>query len=258
LLPSFVSSPLRNAGIATINKNKPKTASQKFACEYCSMRQLCVPGGLSKNELEQLDTLVSRRRTVRRGQSLFSEQDEFLCLFAIRSGFFKTSMSINKGFGEHVTGFQIPGEVLGLDGISTGEHSVQAVALDDSEVCVLMYSELERLARHSQPLQRQLHRVMSREIVREQGVMMLLGSMRAEQRVAAFLLNLAERYKNLGYSEFDFNLRMNRGELGSFLGLQLETVSRAISLLQDEQLIHVKSKQIKIIDTARLRQRACV
>jgi len=222
------------------------------------MRELCVPGGLSGDDLAQLDTLVSRRRTVRRGQSLFSDTDEFLCLYAVRSGCFKTSMLIKERVEEHVTGFQIPGEILGLDGISSGQHCVKAVALEDSEVCVLMYGQLEHLTRESQPLQRQLHRVMSREIVREQGVMMLIGSMRADQRIAAFLLNLAERYKNLGYSEHEFNLRMSRAELGSFLGLKLETASRAISALQDEKLIRVKGKQIKILDAPLLRHRASV
>jgi len=222
------------------------------------MRELCVPGGLSRSELQQLDTLVSRRRSVKRGESLFSEKDKFVCLFAVRSGFFKTNMQIKQGMGEHVTGFQIPGEILGLDGISSGQHCVQAVALQDSEVCVLMYGELERLAHASQALQRQLHRVMSREIVKEQGVMTLLGSMRAEQRVASFLLNLAERYKNLGYSEHEFILRMNRKELGSYLGLKLETASRAFSALQKDRLISVNGKHIKIEDMTMLRERTSV
>jgi len=193
---------------------------------------------------------------VKRGEALFSANDEFESLFAIRSGFFKTSMPANDGETEQVTGFQIPGEIIGLDGISANQHCVQAVALEDSEVCVMLYNELERLSQNSKALQRQLHRVLSREIVREQGVMMLLGSMRAEQRVAAFLLNLSERYKNLGYSEQEFILRMNREELGSYLGLKLETVSRAVSSLHEEKLIRAKGKHITILDLAALRNKS--
>lgn len=145
------------------------------------------------------------------------------------------------------------GELLGLDGISTGQHVVSAIALEDSEVCVIEYARLEVLAREIHGLQAQFHKVLSREIVREQSVMMLLGTMRAEERLAAFLLNLAQRFAARGFSGTEFRLRMTREEIGSYLGLKLETVSRTLSHFQEEGLIEVQHKNIRLCDRERLR-----
>lgn len=227
-------------------------ARLKASCSACNLRELCVPGGISSAELEQLDPLVATRRRVKRGESLFRVGDEFESLYAVRSGFFKTRLTSEDG-RDQVTGFQMPGELLGLDGVATENHSVDAVALQDSEVCVLQFSDLERIAREFSPLQHQLHRVMSREIVREHGVMVLLGSMRAEERVAAFLLNLSKRFETLGYSPLEFILRMTREEIGSYLGLKLETVSRTLSRFQADGLIEVSNKQVRLVDLGALR-----
>lgn len=154
---------------------------------------------------------------------------------------------------EQITGFQAQGELLGLDGLASERHGVDAVALEDSEVCILPYAELERIARDFAPLQHQLHRVMSRELVKDHGVMLLLGSMNAEERVAAFLLNLSERYKKLGYSAEEFILRMSRQEIGSYLGLKVETVSRTFSKFQEQRIIEAKGKLVKLLDAPRLR-----
>lgn len=221
--------------------------SLKDACVNCSLRELCVPGGIPSAELEKLDALVAMRKRVKRGATLFQSAEEFRSLYAVRSGFFKTELTSPDGRAQ-ITGFQLPGELLGLDGVATELHSVDAIALEDSEVCVLPYADLERIARDFQPLQHQLHRVMSREIVRDNGVMMLLGSMKAEERVAAFFLNLSERYKTLGYSDTEFVLRMTRAEMGSYLGLKLETASRSVSKLQDMGIISVNGKSVTITD----------
>jgi len=140
------------------------------------------------------------------------------------------------------------GEVLGMDGIGTGVHAADAIALEDSEVCVLPYAHLEEPR-----FQRQLHKVMSRELVRDQGVMMLLGTMRAEERLAAFLLNLSQRFVARGFSSSEFHLRMTREEIGSYLGLSLETVSRLFSRFQDDGLISVQQKHVCILDVPGLR-----
>lgn len=227
--------------------------SLKKACANCSLRELCVPGDISPSDLEQLDTIVATRRRTKKGATLFKSGDEFRSLFAVRSGFFKTLVSTSDGRNQ-ITGFQAPGELLGLDGVSTEHHSVDAVALEDSEVCILPYPDLERIARDFPPLQHQLHRVMSREIVRENDVLLLLGSMKAEERVAAFILNISERYKRLGYASGEFVLRMTRQEIGSFLGLKLETVSRIFSRFQGQSLIEVNGKSIKILQPKMLRQ----
>jgi len=149
---------------------------------------------------------------------------------------------------DQVTGFHMAGEVLGMDGIGTGNHAADAVALEDSEVCILPYSRLE-----DPGLQRQLHKVMSRELVRDQGVMMLLGTMRAEERLAAFLINLSSRFVARGFSSSEFHLRMTREEIGSYLGLSLETVSRLFSRFQEDGLIAVQQKHVRILDVPGLR-----
>ena len=225
----------------------------KAACTTCNLRELCVPGGISAADLERLDPLVAARRRLKKGEALFRIGDRFTSLYAVRTGFFKTRITSVDG-RDQVTGFQMPGELLGLDGVASEIHTVDAVALQDSEVCTLPYHELERIAREFSPLQHQLHRVMSREIVREHGVMMLLGSMRAEERVAAFLLNLSKRFETLGYSSREFVLRMTREEIGSFLGLKLETVSRAFSRFAEEGLIEVANRQIRLKDLPALRR----
>ncbi len=173
----------------------------------------------------------------------------------MRSGFFKTRVSVDDG-RERVTGFQMAGELLGLDGISAERHTCDAIALEDSEVCVIGYSRLEEVSRDVLGLQRQFHRVLSREIVREQGVMLLLGGVRAEARLAAFLLNLGERLRSRGFSGSSMVLRMTREEIGSYLGIKLETVSRAFSRFQEESLLEVRQRNVRVVDEAGLRRLA--
>lgn len=219
----------------------------KVACSSCNLRELCLPVGLNKTDLDQLDTLVETRRAVARGETLFRTGDSFQSLYAVRTGFFKTCVSSEDG-RDQVTGFQMAGELLGLDGISTERHACDAVALEDSQVCVIPYAQLESLSREFGDLQRQFHKIMSREIVRDHGVMLLLGSMRAEERLAAFLLNLTQRLQARGFSASSLVLRMTREEIGSYLGLKLETVSRAFSKFQEQGLLEVKQRQIRILD----------
>ncbi len=223
----------------------------KVACSSCNLRELCLPVGLSKSNLDQLDNLVATRRTVSRGDTLFRTGDSFQSLYAVRTGFFKTCVSSEDG-RDQVTGFQMAGELLGLDGISNDRHSCDAVALEDSQVCVIPYEQLEELSREFTDLQHQFHKIMSREIVRDHGVMLLLGSMRAEERLAAFLLNLTQRLQARGFSASSLVLRMTREEIGSYLGLKLETVSRTFSRFQDEGLLEVKQRQITILDQSGL------
>ncbi|MCI1191074.1 fumarate/nitrate reduction transcriptional regulator Fnr [Calidifontimicrobium sp. SYSU G02091] len=225
----------------------------KVACSSCNLRELCLPVGLNRDDLEHLDSLVATRRSVARGDTLFRSGDPFQSLYAVRTGFFKTCVTAEDG-RDQVTGFQMAGELLGLDGISTDRHSVDAVALEDSQVCVIPYHELETLSREFTNLQHQFHRIMSREIVRDHGVMLLLGSMRAEERLAAFLLNLTQRLQARGFSGSSMILRMTREEIGSYLGLKLETVSRTFSKFQEEGLLEVKQRQIRILDAAGLQK----
>ncbi|MDY0012871.1 MAG: fumarate/nitrate reduction transcriptional regulator Fnr [Rhodocyclaceae bacterium] len=222
-------------------------AGLKTACSQCNLQEMCLPFGLDNSEIDRLDELVGTRRKVKRQQNLYRAGDPFEAIFAVRTGSFKTDVLLEDG-RDQVTGFQMSGEILGLDGISTESHSCNAVALEDSEVCVIPFAKLEELSREVGALQHQFHKVMSREIVRDHGVMMLLGSMRAEERLAAFLLNLSQRFTARGFSPAEFHLRMTRDEIGSYLGLKLETVSRAFSKFQEEGLVSVQQKHIRILD----------
>lgn len=225
----------------------------KVACSSCNLRELCLPVGMTPAELAHLDELVNSRRSVARGESLFRAGDSFHSLYAVRTGFFKTFLSSEDG-RDQVSGFQMAGELLGLDGISQDRHHCDAVALEDSQVCIIPFSQLEQLSRESMHLQHQFHKVMSREIVRDHGVMLLLGSMRAEERLAAFLLNLSQRLGARGFSATSLVLRMTREEIGSYLGLKLETVSRSFSKFHDDGLLDVKQRQIRILNPVGLRQ----
>jgi len=219
----------------------------KTACSNCNLRELCLPFGLSIEELERLDDLISTRRRIKRGDHLYRAGEAFDSIYAIRSGFFKTDVLLEDG-RDQVTGFQMAGELLGLDGICTEHHTCNAIALEDSEICAIPFNRLESLSREIHNLQHHFHKVMSREIVRDHGVMMLLGTMRAEERLAAFLLNLSQRFTARGFSHAEFYLRMTREEIGSYLGLKLETVSRAFSKFQEEGYIAVQQKHIRILN----------
>ena len=233
-------------------QNAVNNPAIRIACSSCNLRELCLPVDLCSAELQRLDTLTSLKRTFRRGDYLYRSGESFRALYAIRTGFFKTQVLHEDG-REQITGFQMPGEIIGLDAISTDIHTGDAVALEDSEICEIPFGQLEELSRELPGLQRHLHRIMSREIVRDHGIMMLLGSMRAEERLAAFLLNLSQRYSARGYSPRAFHLRMTRQEIGSYLGLKLETVSRTLSQLQELGLLNVRVREVEIMDLLRLR-----
>ncbi len=224
----------------------------KTVCSSCSLRELCLPAGLDQRELEQVERVVNRRRPIKRGDYLYRAGSELNSLYAIRTGFMKSCVLHDDG-REQVAGFHMMGDLLGLDAISSNKHTCDAIALEDSEVCEIPFVVLERLSRDIPSLQQHFHRLMSREIVRDYGVMLLLGSMLAEERLAAFLLNLSQRFAARGYSSTEFNLRMTREEIGSYLGLKLETISRVLSRFQEEGLIEVQSKRIKIVNMGALR-----
>lgn len=219
----------------------------KTLCSTCHLKDLCLPCGLGGNDVERLDGLKFARRRVREGQALYREGDKFQFIYAVRSGTFKSGMTLKDG-REQVTGFQMAGELLGLDGLAQGTHATAATALEDAEVCAIPYAHLSELAAGSTDLQHVISRLMSREIVREHNLMMLLGSMNAEERLAAFLLNLSQRMKARGYSPLEFHLRMSRAEIGSYLGMKLETVSRTFSAFQHQRLLAVDKKHVRITD----------
>ncbi|HTH61312.1 MAG TPA: helix-turn-helix domain-containing protein [Paraburkholderia sp.] len=217
------------------------------------MRHLCMPQGLPHDDLPKLEALICSARSVRRGEALYRVSDPFDNLYAVRSGSLKTVMAHRDG-REQVTGLRIAGEPLGLDGISSNTHTCTAVALEDSSVCIIPYSALKHMCRETGALQDRLHRLMGEQLLRESSQMMVLGSLSADERVAAFLLDVSERNGQRGYSHAEFNLRMTREDMGSYLGMTLETVSRTLSRFQKRGLIDAQGKLIHIIDLDGLRQ----
>ena len=233
----------------------------KVACSNCNLRELCMPVGQNDEQLKRIDDVVAVRRKIKRGTTLFRNGEQFTSLFAIRTGFFKTCVATEDG-RDQVTGFQMAGEIIGLDGIVNDHHTCDAVALEDAEVCVMPFDRIEELSREVNALQHHVHKIMSREIVREHGVMLLLGSMRAEERLAAFLLNLVQRLHARGFSQSELVLRMTREEIGSYLGLKLETVSRTFSKFVEEGIVEVKQRHVRILSPDALKrivnsQQAC-
>jgi CRP/FNR family transcriptional regulator len=222
-------------------------AALKTQCSTCHLKDLCLPCGLTGSDVQRLDGLMFSRRRVKMGQTLYREGDKFQFIYAVRSGTFKSALTLKDG-REQVSGFHMAGELMGLDGLAQGAHASAATALEDAEICAIPYAHLNEIAATSPNLQHIVSRLMSREIVREHSLMMLLGSMNAEERLAAFLLNISQRMKARGYSATEFHLRMSRAEIGSYLGMKLETVSRTFSAFQAQRLLEVDKKHVRIVD----------
>ena len=254
-LDQILRHPPKERSVTDIGTELVNIAQLKIGCSGCSLRELCLPIGLAPMDMQQLDQLVTARRKLKRGAYIYQTNQPFHALYAIRVGFFKTFNTSADG-REQVTGFYMPGELLGMDAISADIHSCDAMALEDSELCEIPFTDLERLSRDIPALQHQFHKIMSREIMREHGLMMLLGNMRAEERLATFLLNLSQRFKARGFSAHRFHLRMTRNDIGLYLGLKLETVSRMFSKFRDEGILRISNKYLEIDDIDALRRLA--
>jgi CRP/FNR family transcriptional regulator len=233
-------------------------ASVKQACSGCNLRQLCLPLGIPSQDVELLDALIKRRRPLSRGRHVFRLGDEFRSLYAIRSGSVKT-YTITEDGGEQVTGFHLPGEIIGLDAINSNQHPCAAKALETTSICELPFNRLEELAAQIPGLGRQLMRIMSREIQGDEELLMLLGKKSAEERLAALLMSLSRRYKERGFSSREFHLSMSRNDIGNYLGLAVETVSRLFTRFQQQGLIEVRYKYIRLqqIDALQALAGAC-
>jgi CRP/FNR family transcriptional regulator len=225
------------------------------ACTRCSLANGCLPASLSDAQLLRVEQVLTGVLHLQRGEYLYRTGQPFWALFVPRTGFVKTAALLEDG-REQVLSFAMPADLLGADGIETGRYRSHAVALEDSTVCVAPLAELEAMGREMPILQRSLHRLMSREIVQEHHAISLLAGMPAPMRLAAFLLGLSRRFAARGYSETEFRLPMRREEIGSYLGLQHETVSRGLSRLADQGLIAVQTRCVRILDRRRLRQLA--
>jgi CRP/FNR family transcriptional regulator len=222
-------------------------------CAHCGVRGHCLPISLEDAALAGLDAAFGEPVRVPRRQALYRAGDPPTALYAVRVGTFKT-LALAEDGREQITGYHLSGDVVGFDGLGQESHSVEAIALEDSEVCSLPITRLDRLVQRDPQLRRNLLRLVSRDLRRSQDMIVLLGSMTAEQRLVSFLLNVAHRYGARGFSESEFVLRMTREEIASFLGLKLETVSRLFSRLHGEGLIQVQGRAVKLLDTGGMRR----
>lgn len=223
----------------------------RAACKDCSLRELCLPLGLDDIDLKALDSAIKRRRNLKKGEMLYRFGDPLKSVYAIKHGTFKSTGLMEDGRVQ-VTAFYLPGELLGFDAINTDHHPCSAEALDTAEVCEIPFGALEELALRVPGLQHQLFRIMSREIVRDERLLMMLGRMTAEERLAACLVSFCRRYGRLGGDRLEFKLSMSRQDLADYLGLALETVSRLFSRFQEDGLIGVHGRHVHLLDITRL------
>ena len=234
------------------DKNVISFEKIKVACKNCSLSTLCLPMGLSPEDVDKLDAIVKRNRPLQRGDHVFRIDDNFRSLYVVKTGSVKTYTQVPDG-SEQVIGFHLPGEILGLDAIQSSRHGCSARVLETSAICELPFNRLEELAGNISSLQHQMFRLLSKEIGLETEMLALLGKSTAEERLASFLLSLSNRFKRRGFSPTDFFLSMSRQEIGSYLGLALETVSRLFTRFQDEGILKVERKHVQIIDLEALR-----
>jgi len=226
--------------------------SIKVACRNCSLSSLCLPLGLPTEDIERLDRIVKRNRPLHRGDHLFRTGDAFQSLYVVKTGTIKTYAASEDG-AEQVLGFHLPGEIIGLDAIEEDRHRCSAKVLETSAVCELPFNQLGELTASIASLQHQMFRILSREISQDTEMLLLLGKKSADERLAAFLLSLSSRFERRGFSPKDFYLSMSRHEIGNYLGLAVETVSRLFTRFQDDGLLSVERKHVEIQDMDRLR-----
>jgi len=220
-------------------------------CQDCGFSQLCLPFSLNSAELDQLDDIIQRKRPSHKGDHLFEAGKPLQALYAVRTGSFKTYTLTEQG-EEQITGFHLPGDVIGFDAIGNQQHPSYAQALETAMVCEIPYQTLEQLLDQLPKLRQQLMRLMSQDISGDQQMMLWLNRKTAEEKLAAFLTNLAQRFGNRGFSKKEFRLTMTRGEIGNYLGLTVETISRLLGRFHKDELIHVDGKLIVISDFAGL------
>jgi len=219
----------------------------RVACKNCSLATLCLPMGLTLKDVERLDDIVKRARPVHRGDYVFRTGERFHSLYVVKTGSVKTYAPSTEG-GEHVLGFHLPGELIGLDAIEREVHTCSAKVLETSAICEVPFSRLITLSGSIPSLQHQLYRLLSKEIGHDAEMLLLLGKKSAEERLAAFLLSMSKRLHKRGLSPTDFYLSMSRHEIGNYLGLAVETVSRLFTRFQDEGLLKVDRKHVELLE----------
>ncbi|OOF20440.1 MULTISPECIES: FNR family transcription factor [Salinivibrio] len=220
-------------------------------CQDCSISQLCIPFTLNEQELDQLDSIIERKKPIQKGQELFKAGDHLRALYAIRSGTIK-SYTITEQGDEQITAFHLAGDLVGFDAINEREHPSFAQALETSMICEIPYETLDDLSGSMPKLRQQIMRLMSNEIKGDQDMILLLSKKTAEERLAAFLYSLSKRFAQRGFSPREFRLTMTRGDIGNYLGLTVETISRLLGRFQKSEILAVKGKYITILNLEEL------
>lgn len=228
-------------------------ARPRSSCEHCALSALCLPEGLALNERKDFTALIFQHKRLQAGQALFRAGEAFSNLYFVKTGSLKTVVLLQDG-REQVTGFHLAGDVLGVDAISSPAHPSEAIALEETHVCAIPFAQLTRMSQRIENLQTYVQRLLAREVVRDQGLMLLLGRMQADERVAAFLLNMSKRFQARGFSPLEFTLSMAREEIGNYLGLTLETVSRCISRMKSAGMLRVENRHIRILNLEALQK----
>lgn len=241
--------------ISSSKLNKTKNSGCEIRCQDCSISQLCIPYSLNETELDRLDEIIERKKPFQKGQEIYCAGDELKSLYAIRSGSIK-SYTITEQGDEQITGFHLAGDLIGFDALASREHPSFAQALETSMVCEIPYDILDSLSDEMISLRRQITSLMSNEICGNQNMILLLSKKNAEQRLAAFIYNLSTRFAARGFSPKEFRLSMTRGDIGNYLGLTVETISRLLGRFQKIEMIEVQGKYISILDPVALSQLA--
>jgi CRP/FNR family transcriptional regulator len=217
-------------------------------CSTCAFSEACLSQGMDKRELGDLHVLVEHVGPLHAGDHVFRKGDPFEAIAAVRAGTVKTYVVDSEG-REHVLGFYLPGEVIGLDAIDGEHYPCNAIALDTVALCRFSFPRMAELAARVPGLQQQLFRLLSRDIG---AAMRLAGDWSADQRMAAFLLGLSRRLAARGFSPRRFQLTMARTDIGNYLRLAPETVSRVLKRFQDDGLLVVDRREVELADVARL------
>jgi CRP/FNR family transcriptional regulator len=231
------------------------THDYQVSCGNCRLNSICLPLALESDDIQQLDSIIQRSKPLQKNQHLYREGDDFQSVFAVRSGTLKAYKTTDDG-REQVTGFYFPGEILGMDGISNNAHASSAKALETAAICEIPFSSLEKLSSMMPNLQRHFFQLMSREITEDQQLITLLSKNSADERVAALMMSISSRNARRKLSSTQFRLPMSRVDIGNYLGLTVETVSRVFSRMQKMGILQVDNKEIEILDLEGLRKMA--
>lgn len=221
------------------------------SCSNCQLSAICLPIALETRDIDRLNEIIQRSRPLRKGEHVFNEEDKFTSIYAVRSGALKT-YTVTEDGREQVTGFYLPGEIFGMDGMGSGSHTNSAKALETAAICEIPFHQLQELSHSISGLQKNLFQVIGKEINYEQQLITLLSKNSAEQRIASLLVSVSARNNRRRLSELSFRLPMSRTDIGNYLGLTVETVSRVFGRFQKLGLLAVDNKELTILDLDRL------